>query len=89
MWYISDHDKLQTDCGNAQAQLNHAESHVIRSFNRFIPGFLKLTLPSLNSDMSTDAKRGFSLKQMAKSVDPDETALYEKIKNRIQYSKQF
>ena len=32
------------------------------SFLPFVPEFLKLTLPSLNLDMSTDAKRSFSLK---------------------------
>ena len=31
-------------------------------FNPFIPAFLKWTLPSLNLDMSADAKRGFSIK---------------------------
>ena len=30
--------------------------------NPFIPEFLMWTLPSLNLDMSTDGKRGFSLK---------------------------
>ena len=48
--------------------------------NHLIPGFLKWTLPCLNFDISTNAKKRFYTKikyRIANSVDPDETARYE------------
>ena len=48
--------------------------------NHSIPGFLKWTLPCLNFDISTNAKKRFNTKikyRIANSVDPDETARYE------------
>ena len=46
----------------------------------FIPEFLKLTLPSLNLDMSFAVNRYFRLNskhRLVNSIDPDETARYE------------
>ena len=51
-----------------------------RNINLFVPNFLKWILPSLNLDMSTDAKKGFQSNfenRMANSVDPHETVHYE------------
>ena len=49
--------------------------------NSFIAEFLKWTLLFWNFDLSTDAKRGFSLKSKSElqtvTADPDETARYE------------
>ena len=53
---------------------------IFRNINLFVPNFLKWILPSLNLDMSTDAKIGFQSNvenRMANSVDPHETVHYE------------
>ena len=73
--------KLSPDYYKRKNLLLEEGSSQIFSLNPFIPQFLKWTLPSLNLDMSTVAKKGFHSKikknRVANSVDPDETACYE------------
>ena len=64
--------------GNMNITLERSNSKTVGEINPCIPEFLKWTLLSLNLDMSTDAKWGFSRKsknRRANSKDPDDGSL--------------